>query len=362
MGELPGGIRAALDAQAAMPRRILWVTGTYFPDIGGAEWSAFASISLLKRSYGQCVVAATGHGTRVLDGIPVLEAQGKADLRRMVAHFRPQFVAVQGLLSSHAMSVALDTGCVVVYFIRAKTSLDFSTLVDEKRFRAVANSQWIGAWFNEAWGIRPIILHPPVLPWLVVSTYCTPRYVTHVGDIQVKGGGRVARIAAHLPDVEFLVTRSWPALRNGDGWSQERITQLQAGDGAETTFEPRIADFSELPNVTVRWPYLWPKALFAQTEILLVASKWREPYGRIVVEGLLNKLPIVVSPEANNERWSDLVYHVDDGDDSQAWVECIRRIRHEGHDPAKAAAIREFAETFDTQEAGNTLREVFRGP
>ena len=344
-----------------MPSRILWVTGSYFPDIGGAEWSAFANISLLKNHFGQCVLASTGHGSRVVDGVAILEIKNSPveAIRCAIRRFRPRFVATQGLHARDAVRQALDHDCIAVYFLRAQTGLDFSEIVADPRFRVVANSSWMGKWFSDTWKLSPVLLHPPVLPWLTVSDH-SGAFVSHVGDVRVKGGERVARIAKALPNRKFLVTRSWPALRAGDAWDAERIRQLHEGDGAHAVFEPEIVSFDGMPNVTVRWPCLWPKAFYAQTKILLVASKWREPYGRVVVEGLLNGLPVIVSPEANNESWAHMVYQVEDGDDPKAWAACIQSVFRDGIDSRIVEGIRKFRSTFDNNDALITLtKEVF---
>ena len=150
-------------------------------------------------------------------------------------------------------------------------------------------------------------------------------------------------------------------LRAGNAWDPVRIKQLQVGDGAKAVFEPAIADFSDTPNVSVCWPYLWPKALYAQTRILLVASTWREPYGRVVIEGLLNGLPVIVSPEVNNVNWAHMVYQVCDGDNPLAWAKCIRSVCREGLDPERASAIEDFRASFTNSKATSTLvNEVFR--
>ena len=82
-----------------------------------------------------------------------------------------------------------------------------------------------------------------------------------------------------------------------------------------------------------------------------------------MVEGLLNGLPVVVSPEANNENWAHLVYQVDDPDDPEAWATCIRKVCRHGVDPMRAAAIRKFQSSFDNSDSVKTLAcEVFHAP
>ena len=352
MNNISKGVRVAFGAQRSMPLRILWATGTYFPDIGGAEWSAMANVSLLKEQFGHIILVGAGHGARVIDGVPVFECRDKVDeeINTAIRDFDPHFIAAQGFYAKTALERSLENDRIAVYFLRAETTMDFSDFIVNPRFRVVANSEWMCEWFSQAWGVKPIQLYPIVLPWLVVDKeHECGDYVAHVGDANVKGGTRVLEIAKRLPAISFLVTRSWPALRTGDNWRADRIQQLQSCDGSKTSFETNITNYSETPNVKVISPLLAPCAFYQKTRLLLVASKWREPYGRVVIEALLNGLPVIISPEVHNEAWSDMVYKVKDGDDIEEWVALIEYLLINGLDQDRAKAIEAFRLSFSNE-------------
>ncbi len=363
MDSLPEGIKAHLIAQRSVSRRVLWIAGTYFPDIGGAEWSLMGNACLMKHKFGQLILVHKEHGHRVVDGIPVLECDlnSHIEILRFISDFDPCFVGTQGLYTRSVIEQCLSLKVPVVYFLRAKTQLDFSSYLMDERFTVVANSEWMVEWFQQKWGVLPRLLTPVVLPWVVAKG--GPRkleYITHVGDVNVKGGDRVFEIAKELPREKFLVTQSWPALRDDGRWRTDRIKQLQEGDGANDNFEPVVTNFEGLPNVRVEKPFADPSALYRQTKVLLVASKWHEPYGRVVVEGLLNGLPVIVGPEVQNDAWKDMVYQVSDPNNPREWVSVIRSILKRGMEDWRRNAINEFCSRFRNDDALRVLeREIF---
>jgi|SaaInlLV_10m_DNA_2_1039722.scaffolds.fasta_scaffold16019_2 glycosyltransferase involved in cell wall biosynthesis len=363
MHSLPKGIKEHLSAQYSINKRVLWIAGTYFPDLGGAEWSLMGNACLMKNNYGQLILVHKEHGNRVIDGIPVLECNlnSPSEILRFIRRFDPGVVATQGLYARPVIEQCLNLEVHVVYFLRAKTQLDFSNYLKNEFFTVVANSKWMTGWFKQKWGISPCLLNPVVLPWVVTKeSPRKPEYITHVGDADVKGGGRVLKIAKELSNERFLVTRSWPAFRNNEKWREDRIGQLKNGDGAKSNFEPVLADFNGAPNVRLEWPFLDPSALYRQTKILLVASKWREPYGRVVIEGLLNGLPVIVSPEVQNDIWSDLVYHVNNPEDPKEWSSVICKVLRTGIEKYRRIAIDEFCSRFNNNDSVRVLEnEIF---
>lgn len=363
MDNLPEGIKAHLIAQRSVSKRILWVAGTYFPDIGGAEWSLMGNACLMKQNYGQLILVHREHGNRVIDGVPVLECDlnSPQEIYRFIKLFDPGSVATQGLYSRQVIELCLPLKLPVVYFLRAQTQLDFSNYMKSKDFTVVANSKWMTEWYQQKWNISPRSLNPVVLPWLVAKDGPRkPEYITHVGDAEVKGGERVLKIAKVMPNEKFLVTRSWPALRNNGKWREDRIKQLKNGDGANDNFEPVLANFENVLNVRLEWPFLDPSALYRKTKILLVASKWKEPYGRVVIEGLLNGLPVIVGPEVQNDIWSDLVYYVDNPDNPEEWRKLIVEILKSGIDETRKKAINNFRDKFDNNPSIMVLEgEIF---
>lgn len=363
MNSLPLGIKEHLIAQLKINKRVLWIAGTYFPDIGGAEWSLMGNACLMKQNYGQLILVHMEHGNRVIDGIPVLECDlnSPPEIYQFIKRFNPGSVATQGLYARQVIEQCLPLKVPVVYFLRAKTQLDFSNYLKNEHFTVVANSKWMAEWFKQKWGISTRLLNPVVLPWLVAKEGPRrPEYITHVGDTDVKGGERVFKIAKELPKEKFLVTRSWPALRNNGKWREDRIKQLKSGDGANDNFEPVLASFEGALNVRLEWPFLDHSALYRKTKILLVASKWKEPFGRVVIEGLLNGLPVIVGPEVQNDMWSDLVYHVDNPDDPAEWGKVICKILTRGIEKSRWNAIDNFRYRFNNNASLRVLEgEIF---
>lgn len=346
----------SMKAQMSANKRILWVSGTYYPDIGGAEWSMQANACLLKRHFGQIILTWTQYGNRVFDGIPIIELTGGLnDFNKIIEWYQPHFIAIQGTQSKKIFDVMSRYKINTVYFIRALTNLDFEYYLANLNLRIVANSEWIADWFFKTWKTKTIILHPVVIPWVSVANNKNPNMVTHVGDAKVKGGERIYKIAKSLQDEKFLITKSWPAFRKDGKWDRNKIKLLEETDGAVTAFETDFENFSLLSNVRYTMPFLDPKALYSQSKIILVASTWKEPFGRVILEAILNSIPVVVSPEAYDKRWHGLVYKIENGDDIEEWCKLIKKIINYGSELEIDRNMELFRSNYNTLNAENTL-------
>ncbi|TPX64259.1 hypothetical protein SpCBS45565_g06004 [Spizellomyces sp. 'palustris'] len=111
------------------------------------------------------------------------------------------------------------------------------------------------------------------------------KYVCAINPGAVKGFHIVHAVAQSMPDVEFLVTKSW------------------------SMTEHVITKFEELPNVLVEESVKDMEKLWCRTKVLIVPSICYEAFGLVVVEALLRGIPVISSdagglPEAHlNTPW-----------------------------------------------------------
>ena len=162
----------------------------------------------------------------------------------------------------------------------------------------VANSQFMANLINDIFKVTPHIVYPLI----DFSEYKTdtwqPKYVTFLGANLPKGIEIFIRIAAILKDIPFLCV----------------------GNLAK----PHEEKVKELDNVQYSSWTGNMKAVYAKTKILLAPVLWPEPFGRLTVEAMLNKIPCIVSRRGGlPEAVGDAGIVIDDPNDIQSWVNSI---------------------------------------
>lgn len=365
MIDYPEGIQYAIKTQCEMPKKILWISASAYPDIGGAEWSLRSNSCLLKDDFGQIILSNSKYENRVVDSIPILECKNDIEniFYKTCQWYKPDYIATQGPYSKTIIEISIKMSLKVIYFLRAKSNLNFNKYLAYSNFKVVANSEWMVDWFEDRYIHKPMLLYPIVIPWMVTAKKTLnqrKKYITHVGDIQVKGGDRVYEIALQMHRHKFLVTKSWPFLRKESGvWDQNKIDLLNKTDGSTTVFEENITNFSELENVDYITPMLEQGVLYSSTKIMLFASRWKEPYGRVITESILNGVPVVVSPEAYHPRWKGLVYKIDNGDNIMEWIAIVNYILNEGIDKTIKKNIELFQQYYSVEKDKQALLDIF---
>ena len=134
------------------------------------------------------------------------------------------------------------------------------------------------AYFNEI-GLRSTGLESPIDWSDVEAPDELRRFVTFVHPSLAKGAMLFARLADMLgskrPDIPILVVQS-------------------AASGGRLNEIPGI-DFGKYPHIMAAPATPRPADFFALTRILLVPSTFREPFGRVAAEALINGVPPLVS-------------------------------------------------------------------
>lgn len=113
----------------------------------------------------------------------------------------------------------------------------------------------------------------------MVAAERRPQRITFVNPIQVKGASLVVGLARlcleRLPEARFLVVESrgrWAPWLQGLGLTP-----------------------ADLPNVDV-WPYQSDmRAVYAQSQVVLMPSYWHESAGMVALEALMNGIPVLAS-------------------------------------------------------------------
>src|SRR5262249_19872291 len=127
-------------------------------------------------------------------------------------------------------------------------------------------------------GLESTAIPYPLRPERVVAADPEPRYVTFVNPQPTKGATVFARIALELgrrrPEVPLLVV---------DG---RRAADGLAGAGLDLSGLSNLHRMANTPD---------PRDFYRVSRAVLMPSLWRETFGRVAAEALLNGLPVLAS-------------------------------------------------------------------
>lgn len=192
---------------------------------------------------------------------------------------------------------------------------------------AVFNSEWMAAdyrrWFAD--NRRPVPRHVVVRPPIFAADYATTPgdLVTLVNLYDNKGGAVLWRIAARMPDVDFL------AVKGGYG---EQVL----GDA------PNVELIDNVPGHRMR------DDVYARTRILLMPSEY-ESWGRAGVEAMCSGIPVVATPTPGLLESLGPAGTFVDRDDLDGWATAIRKLRNVATWAQRSKAARARAAELDPE-------------
>lgn len=132
------------------------------------------------------------------------------------------------------------------------------------------------------------------------------RMITLVNPVPAKGVGLVFDLAARHRDLNFLFVEGW-ALPS----RQRALLRARAAAAGNIVWHPHVEDM---------------RNVFARTRVLLVPSRWKEAWGRVVSEAQISGIPVLASDHGG------LPESVGDGgvllppDDIDAWSACLKMV------------------------------------
>jgi glycosyltransferase involved in cell wall biosynthesis len=237
---------------------------------------------------------------------------------------RPDMVMLWGdmLLEAVLMREARALGIPVVFYLVSGAYKSKDTFRDVSVI--VTDTQATADLYRERLGLDCMPIGKFIDPAAFKATQRNPTYITFINPAFEKGVNvfmPLAKLAAReAPDIKFLVVQS------RGRW-----------DVAMEALKYKREDF---PNVTVLGPQQDMKPVYSATKALLVPSIWYESGGRVVVEALMNGIPVLASSGAGPAELAgeagivfDLPPAVKDNRQERApeavvrpWLEEIRRI------------------------------------
>lgn len=164
----------------------------------------------------------------------------------------------------------------------------------------VANSNYLGERYEDYYNIQTEIVYPFVDPddYQVEDT---GEKILHVNPTEEKGINLTLEVAEKMPEKEFII--------------------------AGTTKKDKIKQKMEELNNVEHLGYVEDmKEAYRQTKVVLVPSKWEEPYGRIPIEAGASGIPTIATPNGGLPESVGNKKLLVDSEDSENFVEKIREV------------------------------------
>ena len=214
-----------------------------------------------------------------------------------------------------------DLGGRVQYPFLRKNLNDYKKAASEATY-TIANSEYTAEKIEKLFGFEPEIIYPPINLEKYRVEYNESGFITMINPRnRLKGPDIFLDIAEELPDETFLLV----------------------GPSRLNYIEKRARSLS---NVR-RWE--WCEKItdaYAKSKLVMVPSRWQEPFGRVPAEAMASGIPCVVSergglPEVvgetgeivknpeNVNMWIEAIYKALTNHDPEAQIDRVKRFSDE---------------------------------
>ena len=340
--------------------RVLFVSGVWMPASGGSEISFHTlAVEMLRRGHPVRVLTGISVGgllgEDVVDGIPVrrvAEADLKQALLEEFARFRPATVAAQLMWAEEVLVWSNDVGIPAVYFLRSEgPTLNLRADSDLAPAALVANSPTTRDYARQHWNRDALV----VLPLVRLSDYelsggaSGMDRVTMFNPVAEKGGHLFRELAMRSPKRRFLAVEGWHHWKKPDGtWDLDRLASAARSYGGTTPRPPHAVPLDDLPNVEWIPASSDVRPVYARTRVLVVPSAWAEPFGRVILEAMVNGIPVLYSGAgSSNLAAGSAGVRVRDPDRVESWIEALSTLDNPEAYAAASAASRQRAVEYE---------------
>jgi glycosyltransferase involved in cell wall biosynthesis len=278
---------------------IVWIIRHYLPDFkAGAESMAYDINKYLVEVLGWKVIVIVPHSSvGSYGGVEILQFYQKTEIELAISKAHCIFSQYQ-VIETAAITCARSKKPLVLFahddslgpwIVKAKSIHNNVNIVN--------NSEWI-ANINRQYTLNSFVLNPPV-DWRRYITYSERRYITLVNMNGNKGAEQFFKIAAALPEYEFLGV---------------------AGSYAKQMLLPLSS------NVTLWKSQSDMRVVYNVTGILCTPSK-HESWGRVAIEACASGIPVIASPTAGLKEALSYAGIFAELDDIATWVQIIRKLK-----------------------------------
>jgi glycosyltransferase involved in cell wall biosynthesis len=252
-------------------------------------------------------------------------------LDRELTARRPDAIIVQGSESHQVARVAVDhdvpvlirmvtAECPERLFAAARGDEGVARLLDSPMVKLVSNSRYVAGLVESLFGCASPVDYPFIERAHSTVGERSADCVTFVNPRQIKGLDIALEVAALLPHRQFIFAES------------------HVLTAAERKALGR--ELKRLPNVSFRRCTTSLRDVYGRTALLMAPSRFREAFGRVIVEACANGIPVVARniggiPEAMGS--SGLL--LDRTDPAELWAKSIEGILTDPDRYAELASI-----------------------
>lgn len=250
-------------------------------------------------------------------------------LKKELVENKYDWVFTQLIWSEYVVSICKQFSVPCAYFIR---SIGGNIDYDSPNV-LVANSVFIQKKVANVCGRKPILLYPCIdMSRVMVRKPQKKKYICMFNPIAAKGGYIFKKIALAMPNRLFVAVNGWGMLRSNGliGWNKKIMKQMSRCHGENEIFIPEDVDMHNVKNIKLVGPVSNPSDIFSKMQILLVPSIWEEAFGRVVIEALVNGIPVIASNNAGIReacRFSASGCKlIDNFEDASMWISAINGV------------------------------------
>jgi len=198
----------------------------------------------------------------------------------------------------------------------------------------VANSEFTASRLRNQFGVDPEIIYPPITVEEYEIPYNPDGKITMVNPrAEYKGPDIFLDIVERMTDEEFLLV----------------------GDTPNEDIRTRADELANLEHLG------WQddmKPIYEQSKLVVVPSRYEEPFGRVAAEAMVSGIPCVASNRGGlPEVLGDTGYLIDDIETTDNWETAIREALDEDTE-RKREKRSEHAKTFSMETQLSRLRTL----
>ncbi|MCP4676082.1 MAG: glycosyltransferase family 4 protein [Deltaproteobacteria bacterium] len=282
------------------------------------------------------------------DGIPVslVRTEFSKRLRAVIREFKPDVVLTscpEPNCGADDMTRMVETinraGLpVVLYVHNIETTLPLFKHVKNDLAKVVTNSEFMAGRINEIWKTDSEVVYP-VPDWKPIQAEGSDgSFITFFNPVPHKGLG----IAHTLVTVRFK-NRPFLFVEGFIDPEDHGIALTRSGNLVHARRSPDVA------------------AIYMMTRTVVIPSQWEEPFGRVALEAMYNRIPVIASRTGGlPESVGDGGILIDEFSDVDCWVEAIERLDDPKERRRAIEAGKKHVKKFSLDLEADKLLEILR--
>jgi glycosyltransferase involved in cell wall biosynthesis len=299
--------------------KILFCVRDYYNFSGGAEKCLDTFFSLLIDDGNEIRVLTRMSGLftkpikinhKKITLIPVLEKNLEDELFRQIKKFSPDFIVSQLQWSERVFRATRNFRIPKIFFVKHIRDLKQESTQELLRLYPidiiVINSEYSKKYIKKSlYPKQKVILSYPLIDYKKYriknrSKKSTSKFVTMINFRQEKGSELFKELARVMPGKKFLAINSWQTFNKGEKKQQA--------------------------NLYIEGPYEDVREVYKKTQILLVPSFGEEIFARVILEAMINGIPVIGSNVGGiSEALGQNGVLINDFNNINSWKNALRK-------------------------------------